>query len=373
MKSETKIRIGRNSLLAALLKVARVASSRRPLILFEVKDGTLTVKASNYETQIEATVNINGEPSGTAFCMDGSITGILKLLPEQPLAITVTEEKEGKTARISVGIAHSSGTAEFPAFAAGEYTEIKCGEGETFSIPAEKLKRGLEKTAKFADKNELKPALMSVHLDITRDGITFAGTDQQTLSVFKDRSLTGIDARSLMIGADAVNSITALLDKPGSGMAVISSGEKVITVAFGDTVISTRAIEGRYPNYSAVIPANNPVRCTVDSGCLSAAVNRISIASDPALGGIGIAVSDGEVRLSGGCPGLGTQAVEEMPARCEGGIEVKTCVKYLKAAMGVITGNAVLSFSDPVRPILISPEINEDDTELLVLVVTAVQ
>ncbi|MDR1221440.1 MAG: DNA polymerase III subunit beta [Tannerella sp.] len=367
MKNKTEIRISRNSLLGTLLKAARVASNKS-FILFEVKGGILTVKANNHETQIEASVNPDGQPSDVAFCMDDSIISMLKLLPEQPLAITVTEEKEEKITRINVRIVHDSGTANFPAFPAGEYAEIKHGDGEAFSIPAKKLKMGLGKTRKFTDKNELRPVMMAVYLDITQDGITFVGTDTYAMSVFKDKSLTGISARGIIINTDAVNDIVALLDNSDSDMAVISSGDKVITVAFGDTVISIRAIEGRYPNYNSIIPANNTIRCTLDSEGVSAAANRILTVSDLLYKEIRIAVADGEVRLSGGNEGLSRRAEEKMPAQCEGSIEIKTRITHLKAAMSIITGNAVLSFSDPARPVLISPEINEEDTELLVLV-----
>jgi DNA polymerase-3 subunit beta len=262
---------------------------------------------------------------------------------------------------------HDSGTANFPAFPASKYTEIKHGDGETFSIPAEKLKRALEKTRKFADKNELRRTLMSVYMDITRDGITFVSTDTRAMSVFKDRSLTGIDARSAIINADAVDDIVALLDKSGSDMAVISSGNKSISVDLGNTIISTRAIEGRYPGYNSIIPVNNPIRCIVDSKCLSDAADRISIASDPLRKEIRIAVADGELRLSGDDECSGRQAEEKIPALCEGSIEIGTGITHLKAAMSIISGNAVLSFSDPVRPVIISPETNEEDTELLIL------
>jgi DNA polymerase-3 subunit beta len=367
MKSKTEIRISRNSLLDTLLKAARVASNKS-LTLFEVKDRILTVRASNYETQIEAAANLDGQPSDVAFCMDGSIASVLKLLPEQPLAITVTEEKREKITRINVRIVHNSGMVELPAFAASEYTEIKRGDGETFSILAEKLKRGLERTRKFAGKDELRPVMMSVCLDITQDGITFVGTDGSAMSVFKDKSPTGIDACSIIINADAVDDIVALIDKSSSDMAVISGGNKSITVTLGDTVISTRAIEGRYPNYNSVIPADNPIRCIVDSGCISAAADRISIVSDPFSKEIRIAVADGEVCLLGDHADLGRRAEEKMPAQCEGVIEIKTCITHLKAAMSTISGNAVLSFSDRHRPVLISPEVNEENAELLILV-----
>jgi DNA polymerase III sliding clamp (beta) subunit (PCNA family) len=64
---------------------------------------------------------------------------------------------------------------------------------------------------------------------------------------------------------------------------------------------------------------------------------------------------------------MSRQAEEKMPAQCEGGIEIRTCITHLKAAMSIINGNAVLSFSDFTHPFLISPETNEENTELLVL------
>jgi DNA polymerase-3 subunit beta len=366
MKSKTEFSIARGEMLGALLKVTGVVSSKS-VILFEVKGGVLTVKGSNYETQIEASANLAGQSSDVAFCMDNSIVSMLKLLPEQPLAITVTEEREEKFTRINIVIVHASGKVELPALEASEYIEIRHEYGKTFSIPVKKLKRGFDKTRKFAGNDTLKPSLMSVYLDIMQDGITFVATDAFTLSRFKDRSLAGINARSTMIGITAANSIYSLLDGADSEEAVIGAGEKSVSVSLGNAVITSRAIEVRYPNYNAVIPGNNPVRFTVDSKCLSGAIRRLSLTADPS-GNVIEMVSAGDEVLLSSCDMLSDRRAEEkIPAQCEGDIKIKTNISRMETAIDVIKGDAVLSFSDPFHPLLISPETDEEDTELIIL------
>jgi DNA polymerase-3 subunit beta len=366
MESKTEFKVTVGALLGALQKASGV--SGKPFILFEIRGGSLTVSGSNYETQIEASVDLIESSSDTSFCVDGSVLSLIKLLPEQPLAVTVTEEAGDKITRIYIEITHSGGRAKFAAFMASEYAKMHRGEGDTFTVPAWKLKRGIDKTIKFVGTDELRPTQMSVYMDIVQDGIVFAGTDGHILSRFKDKSLAGVPANSMMIHTSAASSISSLIGKSSSGEATISVGAKSISVNLGDAVVTSRVIEGKYPNYNAVIPMDNPIRLTTDSKGLSNAIRRLLISSEPIYNTVEIVAKGDEVRLLSNHGELGKRSEERIPALCEGGIEIKFSIPILDVAMGMMNGNATLLFSGSTRPALIVPETDEDDTELTTLV-----
>lgn len=372
MDNKIEFKVTRNELLHALSKVVRVVPDKSSIpaytyILFEVKGEALTLTGNNQDVQIETSIGLVKQSSDIAFCLDKSIVGVLKTLSEQPLTFTVIEKKEKTFTIINVEVAHASGKTEFQAIEAYDYARMKCEDGKVFTIPVAKLKRGLDKTKKFANNDSMKPTQSAVYLDVMQDGIVFVGTTGNILSKFKDKSLAGIDAPSFIFNIGAVNITSALLGESDSEEATINSGKTSISINLGSIIITSRLVEGKYPNYESVFPESNPICFTVDSKHLSNIVSRLLITSDAMNGTIRIDAMGDEVCLSSKDTLFGKYAEEKIPTPCEGTIEIGAKGSQMVDMMSVVEGNATLSFSDPLRPIIVTPETNEEDTELTVL------
>lgn len=372
MGNKIEFKVTRNELLHALSKIVRVVPDKSSIpaytyILFEVKNEALTLTGNNQDIQIETSIDLVEQSSDVAFCLDKSIVSVLKTLSEQPLTFSIIEKVEATFTIINVEVTHASGKVEFQAIEACDYVRMNCEDGKTFTIPVSKLKRGLDKTKKFAGNDPMKPTQSAVYLDMKPDGIVFVGTMGNILSKFKDKSLTNIEAPSFIFSIGAVNVTSNILGETNSEDATINSGATTISINLGSIVITSRLVEGRYPNYDSVFPESNPISFTMDSKHLSNVASRLLIAANATYGTIKIEASGNEVCLSSKDTLFGKSAEERIATSCEGTIKIGAKGSQLEDMMSIVDGNAILSFSDPLRPIIVTPETNEEDTELTVL------
>lgn len=366
-------KVSKNALLHSLQQVAKAVSDKSTIpiytnILFKVEGESLTLTGSNQEIQIENTLTLVEASNPVLFCMDKSVIGILKTLSDQPLTFEVTKTTgEYNVVTVNVNITHASGNIEMQGMDAVEYTKMESADGKTFCIPVDKFKRGLEKTRKFAENNPMKPTTTSVYVDIAPDSIVFVGTNNLVVSVFKDYSLSGVDADSFILGITAVNTTVSLLGEATEDQVVISSSKNTISIDLGNVVITSRLVEGRYVNYNSVIPKTNAIKFTTESKQLSNTVSRLLAASDNVVGLIRIEASVSKVNLSTKDVYYNKSANENIDAVCEGEITIGAKGSFMQDIISVIDGSIMLSFSEPTKPILITPEKNEDQTELVLM------
>lgn len=373
MEEKSIFKVSKNTLLHSLQNVAKVVSDKSSLpiyttIMFKVEDGKLYLTGSNQEIQIETSLELIEASSPVKFCMDKTVIGILKTLSEQPLTVEVvktTEEKKAVT--INVNIIHAAGNVEIQAMDAVDFTKMIETDGKTFTMPVENLKRGLNKTRKFAQNDSSYPTASAVYMDILPDRLVFVATNNKVVSVFKDLSLTGIDANSFIFGIAAVNITVSLLNEATEELAVITSSKGAISINIGDITITSRLVEGKYVNYNSVFPESNPVSFTTESKQLSNTVSRLLAASDNTIGLIRIEADSEKVNLSTKDEYYNKSANENIPAMCNGAITIGAKGSYLEDMLSVIDGNVIVSFSAPERPIIIAPETDEDKTELTLL------
>lgn len=373
MQEKTIFKVSKNTLLHSLQNVSKVVSDKSTIpvyttIMFKVEDKKLFLTGSNQEIQIETSLELVEASNPVKFCMDKAVIGILKTLSEQPLTVEVIKTTgEKKVVTINVNIIHASGNIEIQAMDAVDFTKMVEPDGKTFTIPVENLKRGLDKTRKFAQTDPSYPTASAVYIDVLPDKLVFVATNNKVVSVFKDLSLIGIDANSFIFGIAAVNITAPLLNETTEELAVITSRKGSISINIGDITITSRLVEGNYVNYNSVIPTENPVNFTTESKQLSNTVSRLLAASDNVVGLIRIEADSEKVNLSTKDEYFNKSANENISAICDGAITIGAKGSHLEDMLSVIDGNVTLSFSVPERPIILTPETNEDQTELTML------
>lgn len=373
MEDKTIFKVSKNTLLHSLQNVAKVVSDKSTIpvyttIMFKVEDNKLFLTGSNQEIQIETWLDLVETSNPIKFCMDKTVIGILKTLPEQPLIIEI-EKSVGKynIVTINVNIIHASGNIEIQAMDAVEFTKMSESDGKTFIIPIENLKRGLNKTRKFALNDSSYPTASAVYFDILPNQLVFVATNKTTVSVFRDYSLSGIDANSFILGIVAVNTIVSLLSEATEELAVITSSRSSISINIGDITITSRLVEGKYVNYNSVIPEKNPIYFTAESKLLSNTVSRLLAASDNTVGLIRIEAGQDKISLSTKDTHFGKSANDNIMAICNDAITIGIKGSFLEDMLSVIDENVILSFSAPEKPIILTPETNNEQTELIML------
>jgi DNA polymerase-3 subunit beta len=259
---------------------------------------------------------------------------------------TVTFEVEGDDARISAGTARA-GVRLLPA---DEFPRVSEPEGTTVTVEAEPLAEALRQVIPAASKDDARPILTGVLLAATEGGMRLVATDSYRLGV---RDLEGVGlleaGQKVLVGARGLNEVQRVFP---SGSIEVTLGEREVKFANESRSVTTRLIEGDFPNYEQLIPGGYPNKLTVTRAALEEAVRLMQIVGEGREGT--------PVRLSMNASGLElsataqerADAAEAIDAKFEGSdLTVAFNPQFLLDGLLAINGEeAVLETMDPLKP-----------------------
>lgn len=287
---------------------------------------------------IPAQVDTPGEAVVPAKLFDGLTT---RLKPG-----TVTFEVEGDDARISAGSARA-GVRLLPA---DEFPRVSDPEGASVTVDAQPLAEALRQVIPAASRDDARPILTGVLLTATATGMCLVATDSYRLAV---RDLEGVgmltEGQKVLVGARGLAEVQRVF---GSGEIQVTLGEREVKFATETRSVTTRLIEGEFPNYEQLVPNGYPNRLTVARATLEEAVRLMQIVGEGREGT--------PVRLSMSASGLElsataqerADAVEAIDAKFEGSdLTVAFNPQFLLDGLLAIEGEeAVLESMDPLKP-----------------------
>lgn len=252
-----KISINTTTLLKAL-KIAGKVIPTNPSIpalgcfLFKVKNGVFTVTSSNNEMHL--TIPIQTEQiseEGDCLIPYKRISDFISLLPNEIITIETSERnvliswKKGKKTESCPDV------ADYPLFA-----EPK--EPTNVSLDAQELKNALGHTIPFCANTEIRPILMGVHFDIKKDSVSIVATDSHQMRLHTIQANNNAEAKFTLF-RNTAQVLESVITKD-SKQVVVSADNKTAVFTVDGTVIITKTIEGKYPNYKTVIPAQETAK-----------------------------------------------------------------------------------------------------------------
>ena len=240
--------------------------------LFELDNKALTVSASDLETTMSATLEIDSTSQGSVAVPAKLLLDILKTFPEQPLTFTV---EENSTIEISsnsgkYAIAYAPG-AEFP-------KSVNLDEPSTTLIPADVLATAISKTIFAAGNDDLRPVMSGVFFQFSPEGLIFVATDAHKLVKYARTDVKASEVADFIMPKKPLNILKSILGATDSEVK-IDYNDSNATFSFDSYVLTCRLIDGKYPNYEAVIPTENPVQVTFNCNELVNAINAVKVAS----------------------------------------------------------------------------------------------
>lgn len=293
------IEISRAALLPALGAVSGVVERRQTLpilgnLLVSTRGSQLAIRATDLElevgTQVEAEVTEEGEATIPA----RKFVDICRALPE---GARIKLRTEGERALVS------SGRSRFAlgTLPAGNFPSIEAEDSDLrLELPSSALKAMLDKTAFAMAQQDVRYYLNGVMLEISADRITAVATDGHRLAkmVSEVASEVGSDQspRQVIVPAKAVIELKRLLPTQDAFVSVELS-DRTMRVSFGETVIVSKLVDGRYPEYERVIPAGLPRRALVDKEALRSALQRAAILSNEKYKGVRVTFGSGVLGL----------------------------------------------------------------------------
>jgi len=355
-----KLSIERAALLRSLSHVQNVVERRTTIpILSNVKlaaeaGGRLGLTATDMDLSLVAQEEADVGRGGTTTVGAHTLFDIVRKLPD---GSSVAIEQDGQAGEITVRAGRS--VFNLPTLPADEFPAI--GEeqlGVRFSLPAPDMAKLIDKTRFAISTEETRYYLNGLYLHVVSDGGTpmlrAVATDGHRLALAEMPAPQGAStAPGVIVPRKTVQELRRLLDDATQPVELQISQQKV-RLEFGGAALTSKVIDGSFPDYVRVIPRNNEKVALIDNTVFASAVDRVATISAEKSRSVKLAFESGRVVLTVRNMEAG-QAVEEVEIDYEGEpFEIGFNARYLLDVAGQIQGeNAEFRFADPSSPTLV--------------------
>jgi len=354
-----KITVERSELLKSLGHVHRVVERRNTIpilanVLIKADGGKLSLKATDLDLEVTDTIAADVAPGGATTVPAHMLYDIVRKLPD---GAQIVLEGSGDRAVLSIRAGRSRFTlqtlpeSDFPDLAAGEMTH-------TFKLPAADLKRLIDKTQFAISTEETRYYLNGIYLHTAGSGKTATlravATDGHRLAQCDLPLPDGAAGMpGVIVPRKTVNEVQRLVEN-GEGEVAIELSAGKIRLTIGDVVLTSKLIDGTFPDYARVIPLNNDKDLVVDKKDFEAAVDRVSTVASERGRAVKLSLTGGRLVLSVTNPDSGS-ATEEIEVEYESEpLDIGFNSRYLLDIAAQIEGEvAVLKLADPGSPTLI--------------------
>jgi len=353
-----KVTVTAGSLGQGLQVVSRAVSSRTTLpilnnVLLQTTDTGLQLTATNLEIGIRQVIPAEVAEEGGITVPARLLTDFVTSHPDEPLAMTLDKKTQSlalKSNRFDASI-RGIDPADFPPVPSGL-------EGRKVKVDPAELKDAIEQTVIAASSDEGRPVLTGVYVHLNGGKATFAATDGhrlavKTLAVEADPG----EGDTIVIPSRALSELSRILKGGENGVEVTVGAQKnQVFFKTRDVELMSRLIEGTYPNYQQVIPAQSTTTITAKTQELLFTTKMVSLFSKDAANVIKFKAEGGKLTLTANTSEVG-QNVAEVEAKIEGqDLQVAFNSKYLLDVLAIIgTDEVQLGFTGPLNPGLIKP------------------
>ncbi|HET7708242.1 MAG TPA: DNA polymerase III subunit beta [Sphingomicrobium sp.] len=349
-----KATIERATLLKSLGHVQSVVERRNTIpilsnVLIEAsEDGSLRLMATDLDLQVDESVPANVSQAGAITVSAHTFFDIVRKLPEgSQVELTASEGKMQVVAGRARFNLSTLPRDDFPVIAEGELPT-------RFELPAATLRQIIDKTKFAISSEETRYYLMGIFLHVADDLLKAAATDGHRLARITLPKPDGADGMpDVIIPRKCVVELRKLLDELEGTVEVTLSPTK-IRFGLGNAVLTSKLIDGTFPDYNRVIPTGNDKLLKLDPKTFSAGVDRVSTIASEKTRAVKMSVDRDKVTLSVTSPENGL-AVEELPADYgSDSLEIGFNARYLLDILNEIDGDTVeVHLADAAAPTLL--------------------
>ena len=361
--------VSTTSLLKSLQTISGVinSSSVLPILedfLFEIKNGTLSVFATDLETSMSTELKVDAKDNGRIAIPARILLDTLKTLPEQPLTFKVDTKTFG------IEITSETGRYKLSGENPDDFPKIPQPEAVTeINIPATALSNAIAKTLFAVSNDDLRPAMTGVLFQISPEGMTFVSTDAHKLVKLNRSDVKAAQAAQFIVPKKALGLLKTALPTTDTGVNV-SYNKSNSFFTFNETKLICRLIDANYPDYNAVIPQNNPNTLGINRLELQNAMKRISIYSNKTTYQVVLSIAGSELKISAQDLDFSNEANERLTCSYSGNdMEIAFNARFLIEMLGVLDSNDIeIELSTPTRAGVLRPTEKNDNEDLLMLV-----
>lgn len=350
------------------LNIANGAISQNPVLpimedyLFRVKDNVLTITSTNLETTIITQLDVTADEDGEIAIPAKMLLETIKALPEQPVTVTV-DENNGVKILSAFGVYKLSGDMvdDFP-------TPPIEDDVETLVLNSKKIQKGITNTIFATSNDELRLAMTGILIQIDFNKLHFVATDAHKLVKYTIGNLKTDIAKSLIVPKKGLSMVKSALTEDCD--VHISFNKSNIFFNFGKTKIICRLIDAKYPEYNAVIPADNSLEAVINRKDFLSSLRRIAIYANKSTNQVILNLTERSMTISAQDLDFSNEATEQLNCSFSGeAMTIGFNAKFLGEMLAVLENDEIkLQLSTPSRAGLIVPTEEEAGEALLMLV-----
>ena len=335
--------------------------------LFDLDGNALTVSASDLETTIASNLEVESSEKGIVCIPARLLLDTLKTFPEQPLTFTI---EDNNTVEISsnhgkYALAYAPGD-EFP-------STIELKDPSSTVLQGDILATAISKTIFASGNDDLRPVMSGVFFQFSTEALTFVATDAHKLVKYTRTDLQADSTAEFIMPKKALQILKGILQGSEDDIT-IEYNDTNAQFTFGTTTLSCRLIEGKYPNYEAVIPKENPNVMTIAREPFLNSLRRVSIFSNKTTHQIRLKIAGAELNISAEDFDFSNKAEERLNCQYQGDdLQIGFNSRFIIEMLNNLTVDEVsLAMSLPNRAGIITPIDGTDEGELITMLVMPV-
>jgi DNA polymerase-3 subunit beta len=349
-----KLSVSRDAFLARLGVAVRGASTRSSIqtlsgVMLRAEGGTVELQATDMEIGVRVRVAAEVESEGSAVLPGRLLLDVVRSLPNDDLAL------EYQSARQDVEVVSGSARFNLRTLPAEDFPNLpSAADAASLSVPAQAFIDTVGRVARAASRDEARPHLTGVLVSAGGTDLRMVATDSYRLSVMETTLDLPLE-RDLEVNVPvrALQELTRIASADGPESIEVAALDNQVVFTAGDVVLSSRLIEGRFPNYKQLLPETYEHELRLRRSELLDVVKRISLLAQKNAP-LRLKFDDGALEISAETPDIG-EAREAIPAPYKGEtLEIGFNPEFLQDGLdSAETEELVFKLISPHRPGLI--------------------
>jgi len=356
-----------------LTKIIPAVPTRTPMpilenFLFEIKDGLLTIYATDLEISLKSSINVVADENLNAVVPAKLLYDVVRSLKET--TIVFKAEEKGK-----INLQTDNGRYTLSYMDPDEYPEIPSfpSNGEEnddiseISMNGEELRYAFEKTAFAMSKEEMRPAMMGTLFDFEEEGLRFVTTDGHRLANLLKTTIKHDPGSQYIVPERAVSVLLKVLDEKD---VKIYMSKTHMSFSLNDIELITRLIGQKYPDYGSVIPLENEFKMKINTKELHNAIKRMMLFSTSNTKRVKFSISNNNLEISAEDLDLGASGDENIKCEYDGqALDIGFNSAYVNDMLNHLGSEDEIVFNlhSPTKAVIVVPVKEKENEELMML------
>jgi DNA polymerase III subunit beta len=340
----------RTGLLSELQLVTRAASTRSAIpalggVLLNAEDGALRLAATDTEMALTSTTDASVEQPGSLLLPARLLLDVVRVTNGDTVTLDATSDASGAS------ITSDRASFNVRTLPAQDFPRLPALDPEqTATLDASVIAATVERVAKAASRDETRPVLTGILVSIEGQTLRMVATDSYRLSV-KETSVDGLDDTfTANVPARALQELSRIISDTKAETVSMSTHENQIVFGAGGVTLSSRLIDGQFPNYRQLLPESYEHEVTLSRAEFASVVRRVSLMAQRNAP-LRLRFEQGSVTLSAQTPDVG-EAAESLPVNYQGEeLEIGFNPQFLQDGLESISTDEVrLRLISALRP-----------------------